>query len=302
MLFRNLLLYRLTKEIDLSEETLGKALEQDQFSPLGSQEVKRIGWTSPFGKHGDALFHSVAGDLLIALKSEEKVLPAAVVKETLDEKVAELEESQSRKIGSKEKQRLKEEITLTLLPRAFSRSRTLRAAISPALGLVLVDTTSAGKAEELLSLLRTSLGSLPVVPVESQTAPAAEMTQWLKTGPLPNGLSLGDEAELRDPEEDGAILRCRRQDLSAEEIKMHLNNDKVVAALAVEWQERVQFVLGQDLSVKRLKYTDVVTEAMENDADGAAAQLDADFAMMMGELRTLIPAVMTLFGGHLERD
>ena len=67
-------------------------------------------------------------------------------------------------------------------------------------------------------------------------------------------LVLGDECELRDPAEAGAVVRCRRQDLESDEVREHLKSGKQVFQLGLEYDERVSFVLGEDLTVRKLRF------------------------------------------------
>ena len=50
--------------------------------------------------------------------------------------------------------------------------------------------------------------------------------------------------------------------------------------------------------VRRLQFLDVLRESLrEVEADSAEAVFDAEFALMSGELRRLLPRLLTLFGG-----
>jgi recombination associated protein RdgC len=74
--------------------------------------------------------------------------------------------------------------------------------IDPKGGWLIVDAASAKSAEDLLSLLRKSLGSLPAVPLNTLEKPTATMTQWLLNNKAPDDITIEDECELRSPEED----------------------------------------------------------------------------------------------------
>ena len=181
MWFRNLLMYRLAANTTLTADALETALTSKPALPCGSQTLSTYGFIPPFGKDEDApLVHIGQGFFLICARTEERILPGSVVRDAVQEKVDEIEAAQSRKVYKKEKDQIKDEVTQALLPRAFIRRSKTFAAIAPAQGLILVDSASAKRAEELLSTLREVLGSLPVRPVGVKTAPTAPFTQLVK--------------------------------------------------------------------------------------------------------------------------
>jgi len=299
MWFKNLLIYRFTRPLELDIEQLETKLADFPFTPCGSQDLSKFGWVKPLGKSGQALTHGITDNILICAKKEDKVLPASVIKDMLQEKVDTIEAEQGRGLKKKEKDALKEDIVHQLLPRAFPRSSQTFAWICPSQDLLVVDASSAKKAEDLIALLRKCVGSLPVVPVALTTPADITMTEWLNNGSAAPGFELGDEAELRSALEHGGIIRCKEQDLTSEEIQHHLNADKLVTKLALDWSESLSFLLGEDMSVKRLKFSDLIKE--QNDdvvTDDYAAKFDADFALMTGELMRFIPDLITALGGE----
>ncbi|WP_295366882.1 recombination-associated protein RdgC, partial [Thiolapillus sp.] len=110
---------------------------------------------------------------------------------------------------------------------------------------LVVDTATASRAEAFIDLLRECLGTLPVVPLQVAESPDAVMTEWLKESGVPAAIQIGDECELRDLMEDGAIVRVRREDLFSDEIRVHLEAGKRAMRLALTWEERVSFLLDR---------------------------------------------------------
>jgi len=299
MWFKNLQIYRFTRPFELNAETLEPLLKNLLFVPCGSQEMSKFGFVSPFGRESDLLVHEAQGQLLLCAKREDKLLPGPVVKEALQERIDQQEADQGRALKKKEKEALKEEVLMQLLPRAFTRTSQTHLWINAQDNYLVVDAGSAKKADDVLSLLRKAIGSLPVVPLSLADPAEITMTEWLNAGAAPGSFVLEEEAELRSALEHGGIIRCKQQDLTSDEIKAHLLADKLVTKLALNWAETVSFVLGDDLGIKRLKFSEELRE--QNDdvvSEDKAARLDADFSLMTGELGRFIPELITALGGE----
>ncbi|KAB0548668.1 recombination-associated protein RdgC [Pseudomonas argentinensis] len=300
MWFRNLLVYRLTQDVDFDTEKLQTALAAKPARPCASQELATYGFVAPFGKGEDApLVHESQGFLLISARKEERILPGSVVKDAVKEKVDEIENEQMRKVYKKEREQIKDEIVQAFLPRAFIRKSATFAAIAPAQGLIIVNASSPKRAEDLLSTLREAIGSLPVRPLTVKIAPSATMTDWVKAQKAAADFHVLDECELRDTHEDGGIVRCKRQDLTGEEVQLHMSSGKQVTQLSLAWQDKLSFVLDDKLVVKRLKFEDLLQEQAEQDGgDDDLSQQDASFTLMMMTLVEFLPALFEALGGE----
>ena len=299
MWFKNLLMYRFTRPFELSADELGEALATQPFEPCGKLELMRSGWVAPLGHPFVELVHSTNGYMMICARRQEKVLPAAVINEALEEQIQAIELAEMRKVGRKERGKLREEQIFTLLPRALARSILIYAYIAPAEGLLVVNAASATRAEELLDWLREALGSLPVIPMRPKGVPLQAMTSWLLEGKPPAGFQFGHECELRDPADEGAVIRCQHQDLTAAEINSHLKLGMTVTRLGLVWQGGIECLVDENLAVKRLVFDDVIQEqAGEGGAEDVATQFDADFAIMSLELSRFIAGLMQAFGGE----
>lgn len=299
MWFKNLSVFRLSEAFTITPEELGQKLEALAFRACGPHEEFSMGWTAPLGKAAQELVHNTNGFMMVCVKKEERVLPSSVVNELVQEKISEKEEQQARKLSKKERTEIKDELIFELLPKAFTFSRKVYAYIDPKGGWIVVDAASAKSAEDLLSLLRKALGSLPAVPLNTVDKPAAVMTQWLLNNQSPDDIAIEDECELRSLEEAGGIIRCKRHDLALPEIKNHLDTGKVVIKLALSWNDRLAFILDENLSVKRLRFLDLIQDQVADiQTDSEAAQFDVDFTIMSEELANFLPRLLALFGGE----
>lgn len=296
MWFNNIYFFTFTRQFTLTMEQLEQHLAEHLFTPCASTEQSHFGWINVLGKHGHSTVHESNGSMLICARKEEKIIPSAVIKDMIDAKTEVLEVEQGRSATKKEREQFKEDIIFELLPRAFSRVVDTHAYICPERNIIVVNSASRGKAEDLLALLRKVLGTLPVTSVSPEKAPDEVMTEWLSDKSISNKFTLGMEAEFHALGDDGAIIRAKNQDLASEEIKKHLDADKYVVKLALEWDESMSFILNDDLSIKRLKFFDVLQEQNDDiDSDDVIAKLDADFALMSGELNRLIRDLLSEF-------
>ncbi len=302
MWFKSLIVYRFTQPFSLTIEELEEQLRQKRFRSCNSQDISTYGWVPPLGKHGDQLTHGANGFLMITARKEEKILPASVIKDAVEEKVEQIEHEQNRQVFSKEKKALKDDVLMELLPKAFSRSQNTFAYIDPAKGWLVVDASSFKKAEELTSCLRECLGSLPIINPPLKNMPSFAMTRWLSQEvPLPATLTLGDECELREPGDEGGQVKVSKQVLEGEEVEVHLQAGKQVSKMALIWNDALSFVLGDDLVIRKLKFLDSVQEQLDEvNADTAAEQFDADFSIMTLTLQQLLDELMNDLGGLSE--
>ena len=299
MFFRNLIVFYFETTPEFSQEALEADLSKHEFTPCGSQEPVSMGWTPSMGRHSTQYAHWGSGAILLTAKREERLLPASVVREAVIEKVAVIEAEQDRRVTRKERIEMREDLTFEMMPKAFTRSALVRGMILPEQRLLVVDATTWARAEEWVSLLRETLGSLAVRPVELNQSVSGRFTDWLSGKVLPpSHIEVGDECELRSSEELAAVVRCRNQDLGSEEIIAHVKAGKIAVKLALQWGESLSFVLNEKVEIKRLQFSDVLLEQIgEEGGSDEAAQFDASFSLMSLELGRFLPALWDVFGG-----
>jgi recombination associated protein RdgC len=302
MWFRNLQLYRLGQHLDFTPETLDERLQGAAFRGCARLDMTASGWAPPLGRDGQQLVHAAGGYVMICSRKADKIIPAGVVKQMLDDKVAELESAESREVYRKERQRMKDDIIHGLLPHALTRHTDTCAYIDTGNGLLVVDSPTPARAEGLVSLLRTTLGSLKATPVKVKQSISHTLTRWLNGERLPAGFSLGEECELKHPDPEGGVITCRHQDLAAGEIRNHLKNGKYAVRLALHWQDRLSCLLHEDLSLKRLRFEDVVTQAETAETEDPAMRFDLDFSLMTLELNEFTGQLLHALGGEEAPD
>ena len=191
---------------------------------------------------------------------------------------------------------MKDDLLHEMLPKAFIKTTRNDVFLNLARGVMVVDTSSRKVAEYVASDIRGLLGSFPAMPLNAEVAPRSILTAWIAGEPLPEGLTLGEECEMKDPVDGGAVVRCQHQELRCDEIDRHLEAGKQVSKLALIFEDSLSFVLGEDLVARKLKFLDGALDKLDHiEEDGRRAELDARFALQTGEIDRLFTTLEAAF-------
>lgn len=294
MWFKNLYLFRLPPGWAMTPGDLEAELARHPLTPCTGMNLQTRGWVAP--REGGPLVGSLEKHLLIALGIEQKLLPGAVVRQAAEERAAQIEQVKGYKPGRKMMREIKEQVTVELLPRAFVRRRSVHAWIDPVGGWLVVDSGTPAKAEELVEMLRNSLGGeLAVSFLEPSQSPSSLLTAWLAGGDAPNRFALGDECELCGTDETKPTVRYVRHGLEGNDVRRHISEGKFATRLALTWNDKISLVLTEKLQVKKLAFLAM----RENDSQATISkeeQFDLDFALMTGELSQLLADLSQALG------
>lgn len=305
MWFKQLHIYQIHDTATPPHDALQGALAQYAFRPVTGLESKRLGWAPPAGRGSDRLVHEVQGQRLISMLRQERLLPSAVVTEVLEERVAEFEAEQGYPPRRRERQAMKEQIIEELLPQAFTRTTRVDVWIDTTRQRIGIACASRARAEEVLDLLRQTLGSLKVTPLAVATPPVRTMTTWLNDpGTRPDWLLLGDSATLRAARGDEGTMRATSVDLDSDEIHASLAVGRQVSQLALTIEEQMSFVLHEDLAIKSIRFADaLIDEAHDSDDDGdPVLRLETEFALMTHALGNTIEMLIEALGGLASQE
>ena len=297
MWFRNLKLYRFDAT-PLSIETLDTALQTRPLGTCGSMEHCTRGWVAP--RQEGVFVHAVNRQWLIALGVEEKLLPAAVMRQYAAARAAEIEREQGRKVGRREMREIADRVVEVHLPTALRRQRQTWAWIDPVNGWLVIDTASDARADEFIEKLLATVDDLSPRPLQTQVSPNTAMTDWLAGGEAPAVFSVDSDTELRSCSAAQATIRYAHHSLDGPEIAEHVAHGKIATRLGLTWNDRVSFVLTDKLHIKRLTFLDVVREQAAQSAMNADEQFDVDFALMAGELAGMLKDLVAALGGVKE--
>jgi recombination associated protein RdgC len=291
MWFKNLKLFRLSASWTWSAAQLDELLSKEQFVSAGAAAPLSVGWIPP--REEDVRFaYSVNRQILCAYRTEKKLLPTSVVNQFVKVRAQELEDQQGFKPGRKQMRDLKEEVVQSLLPRAFSLARDTRIWIDPINHWLVIDTASASKSEEILTALGKALYPFPVEPIQVTISPATAMTDWVLRGQGPASFSVDQDAELRAGGDKAAAVRYVKHALDSDDIQKHIKGGKQCMRLALTFNDRVSFVLTENLDIKRVVAQDILDQPEQNMPVDVNEQFDGDFTLMCAELNQMLSALL----------
>lgn len=296
MFFRNLVLFTLPEIQRIDLETLEAALARHALQPVGALAMQSRGFLPPLGAEG-ALLQRIDNSLWLSLGGEDRILPGAVVHREWQLRIAKAEQTKGHPLGKRARSQLKQETLDELMPRAFVKPSRCNAVIDIDAGIIAIDSASAKAAEALLSKLREALGSLPALPLQAAQPPRSILTQLLLGQGLPEGWFLGEECELSDPAEKGAVVKCLRHDLASEEVLAHLEAGKQASRLEIVADGHVRCVIGEDLVLRKFKLLEGAVDSLESHTgESLEDELMARFALFSAELSRFYQAFAKAFG------
>lgn len=293
------MMYRIVSAWEQTVAKLEAALEENRFVECGASQEKAVGWIAPRGDEHGPLVEVVAGQWILKLMVEVKVLPGTVVKRKAEEQIQHIEATTGRKPGKKESREIREDARLALLPLAFTKQSTVLVWIDPQAKTLVLSAGSQARADEVMTCLIKAVDGLSVQLINTQMSPAAAMSVWLSTKEAPQSFSVDRECELKAADESKAVVRYTRHPLDTDEVSQHIANGKVPTRLAMTWNDHVSFVLTEALQLKKVAVLDVVFEGAGSAGDGREDEFDTDVAIATGELRKLIPDLLDALGGEV---
>jgi recombination associated protein RdgC len=300
-LFKSIVAYRIAPHwTPPAEHKLEAELQRLAFQPCGPTQERSAGWLPPRGAEFGAMVENVAGHWILKIAVEKKAVPGAAVRQELEARVKQIEAQTGRKPGKKEKRELKEEIVHTFLPRAFSKRSTHVLWLDPEQRTLVIASGSMKAAEPLVKQLVDVMAEIkhpiPLAPINTATTPATAMAEWLSTKTAPQGFTIDRDLELKHAGEDRSVVKYARHSLDLDEIGQHISEGKLPTQLALTWNDKVSFVLNEQMAIRKIDIRDV------EEAPKGEEAFDADAAIATAELGALLPELLEALGGELKEQ
>lgn len=293
MWFKQIQLFQLTENISSNATALAEKLAPLAFKPCLPSMPQSIGFVSPLDEEEAPLVRGINGCLMICLQIEEKIMPATVVNQTLKDKIKLVEANEGRRVRQREKLSMKDEVVYTLLPRAFTKLSKVYAYIDTRKQWLILDTHSNAKTEMFISLFKKVIGEN--IAVLDITKPASILTSWLKKRDYPSIFSIEKSCVLQDARQETRIIRAQQQDLFASSIQSLLNDGCEVIQLAMCWQDRINFVVTEELKLKSIHLAKEEIIELKDELETKGQKFDADLMIMSEMYGEMCQDLLTLF-------
>ncbi len=261
MLFKNLVFHRLPTEWTSAATDLEGQLAGRTLQPCGPFEMSTRGWLPVTS--GGRLLHTVNQHHMIALGENQKLLPGSIIRQVAQERAEIQAEEQGFPVGRRQMRELRARVADELRARAFTRRRVTHAWIDPQGGWFAIDAAGISRAETVVETLGDTLGSFAPLAIETERSPHAAMTSWLLRGEAPARFSIDDDLELQTSDKSKTIIRYTRHPLDGKE---------------------------------RLEFLEMSKDSAAGDDVDPAEQFDIDFAVMAGELASLLKDLWLALG------
>ncbi len=299
-MFKNVIVFRIGADWKAPAiSTLEDMLQKNRFMPCAATQTESFGWVSPRNEEHSPMLEAQSGHFILKLSGERKTVPASAVKHELEIRCKAIEAQRGKKPGRKEKKEMKEDIQHELLPRAFSKFSSNFVWIDTNAGYLVIGTGSMRAADAVVTHVVAAMAAASAVielkPIHTELSPAKAMAHWLETRVAPSGFTLDQECELRQQDDSKAVVRYSRHTLDIEEIGQHIRGGKAPSKLAMTYDDKVSFVLGDDMGIRKIKFSDNIFK----DA-GDAKDFDANVAIATAELSPLFDDLINALGGEIE--
>lgn len=293
MWFKQMQIIPLAARFKHQASEIHQRLENFAFQSCLPSMPSSMGWVSPIDEDDAPLTRGLNGCFMIALQIEDKILPASVVNQSLKEKIKQIEMNEARKVRQKEKLSYKDEVTQTLLTRAFTKFTKLYAYIDTRYQWLVLNSISPAKTEIFISMFQKAFGEC--IEKTDLIKPSALLTHWLKTQDYPKEFSVGKSCVLQDPEQQNRVVKCQQQDLFTSGVQTIFKEGFDVVQMELCWQDRLRFVLADDFSLRSVMLAEEDINEMKETYESRHERFDADLVLMSESYAGMIKDLLETF-------
>ncbi len=297
---KNLMIYKFDEPLHISNQDLIDALSENQLRECGTEEIETYGWVSAFTQ-GESLSEEINGSFFFRLGMYVKKLSRKAIQTEIEKRAREHDIDVQNRTRYKE---LEEVITQEFIAKTFPEQHSILAYIDTEKNWLVIEATSEKKASYVTSMLRRSLGSLPVTGLTPTVDMPVIMTDWLRHETLWEKFGFLDVVELKELSKDeGGAARYKGIPINnSKEIDLNIEEGWSVTKIGLSYQDLITFSLDRDFRIKQIKYLDQFQEKLElSDDQNAVAQSNG--FLLVDTVRQLIPDLFNMcYGNYQEKE
>lgn len=295
--YKSITSFSLNDNFTVNQQELLEKLKEKKIIPCDQHALKTSGWDNVIPEEEGSLCYKIKDKFLLKMKIEEKLIPNAIVKLELEKEVIKREKETGEKVSSSSKKDIKDAIIAKMKKQAFVKPSFIEGYIDPKNKKIIVGSNSSKKADDFISLLRDTLGSLDVEPIFPEYDLSSILTEFILDPNKHDKFSLSHECKLKDISDQSSIS-AKDEDLTSDEIKEHILSGKSVESISIIWQHRIRFKINNKFNISSIKPLEIIKEQMNDDlgesADDKIAVFEADKILMIEDLNELINDLISI--------
>ena len=295
-MFKALTTFLITDQIPSNPENCQLAAKSES-APVEISATEVIAWASPYGPGHESFVSSANGKILMTVEKSQKLIPAAVLNQTVNEQLSIIRHQENREPSKRERAALKEKVLCEMTTKAFTKKQYINICIDAKNSMLLISSTQKAVVDACLDLVYKTFPRIELEAIATEISTAKAMTDWLRQQALPHPFTLMHECELKDTE-DNSTIKFKGLDLLSDDVIGHLNPNTQVQKLVLVHDEKMQFTLSADFSVSGIKYLEYVQNEKANVfTENMQAEIDADFIVSADVIAECLNDLIKALGG-----
>lgn len=272
-------------------EALAEHLKEQVHTPIGDLEYSKSGFeVNPIT---EKLVSPFSGGLSFRFRFDEKIIPAAVIKQEVDNRAASVEQDTGKPANRKLRAAIKNSVIEEMLPVALVRTTIINAWYHTQSQRLFVATASEKLANALMSKVIKAVGS-----VKTETTHVCNVK---------HGLTTRMQAHIMDNEQafggflfgDGVWMSRGHEKINyqgvedfqqCEEVAHKLGSGFEVDAVKMSWEGHIDFKLTGNFQFKQIKWD----SAHFSDAEDAATAWMAEAFYKVSALNRISETLLSL--------
>ena len=150
-----------------------------------------------------------------------------------------------------------------------------------------INTTVVSQIEQVTGLLRQCFGRLKLTPLVFDGLALMWRDWLLQQVYVDDTIEIGHTCVLEDPNND-SVIRCRNQDLFANEIQALLQEGKQVSQLSFTWRDSVDVALTSDFAIKQFKSRQTTAEQKEQSFEEASVLFSQYLTAFIDDIKHMV--------------